>query len=492
MFTPSKYQQVIFEFIKNGKGNAVINAVAGSGKTTTIVKSLEMIPANTVTYFLAFNKAIVEELKTRVPSTVNVSTLHSVGAKALFKYQKSQLNDKKAYGIMDTLKFDWTDEFGRYPDSEYLGRIKKLVDLYRINLVKDLDELFELAKKHGIEILNGECDRALQVVRAMMANKREHDFVDMLYIPAVTDAPLPKADFIFIDECQDLNKAQQMILRKMMKSTSRFVAVGDPRQAIYGFAGADVESFNNLKALPDTIELQLSVNYRCGKAIVALAQKITPQLEAAPNTVEGVVDFKASLDQVLDGDMVLCRQNAPLVSACLSFIRDKRKAYVKGGDIGKQLINLIKKSKAKTIDEFEKYMSKQLESIFSRLSKKYPYLEPGDIMEEPAYAVMADKKMVLEAIIDSEQLEAPEELIKWIELIFADEAAGVCFSSIHKSKGLENERVFIMCPELLPHPMAKKAWQIEQEKNLEYVAYTRAKTHLGLITTEKKTTKEPK
>lgn len=494
MFTPSKYQKAIFEFVKNGKGNAVINAVAGSGKTTTIVQSLEMVPANAITYFLAFNKAIVEELKKRVPNTVNVSTLHSVGAKAVWAYQKSQLNDKKAWGIMDTLKFDWTDSQGKYPDNDYLGRVKKLVDLYRINLVQDVEELFELAKKHGVEVLNGECDRAVQTVRAMMANKREHDFTDMLYIAAVTEAPLPKADFIFVDECQDLNKAQQMILKKMMKPTSRFIAVGDPRQAIYGFAGADVQSFENLKAMPNTIELALSVNYRCGTEIVKLAQKITPQLEAHEGAPTGTVDFKANLSMVEDGDMVLCRVNDPLVSACLSFIKDKRKAYVRGGDIGKTLINMVKKSKAKDIVQFEVYMTKQLESILTRLGKKYPYLDAGDLMEEPQYVSMADKKAVFEAIIDSEQLQSPDELIKWIELIFADDREGICFSSIHKSKGLENERVFIMCPEKLPHPMAKKAWQKEQEMNLEYVAYTRAKTYLGIIPTESKPspTKEPK
>ena len=60
-----------------------------------------------------------------------------------------------------------------------------------------------------------------------------------------------------------------------------------------------------------------------------------------------------------------------------------------------------------------------------------------------------------------------------IKLIFSEKAEGVVFSSIHRAKGLEAQRVYILHPELLPHPMAKADWEKEQEKNIEYVAITR-------------------
>ena len=70
-FKASAYQQAIFQFITYGNGNAVIDAVAGSGKSTTIVNALKLIPQNKSVLFLAFNKAIVEELKLKVGNLAN-------------------------------------------------------------------------------------------------------------------------------------------------------------------------------------------------------------------------------------------------------------------------------------------------------------------------------------------------------------------------------------------------------------------------------------
>jgi ATP-dependent exoDNAse (exonuclease V) beta subunit len=74
-------------------------------------------------------------------------------------------------------------------------------------------------------------------------------------------------------------------------------------------------------------------------------------------------------------------------------------------------------------------------------------------------------------------------LIARIEKIFSDENPneGVCLSTIHKAKGLESDNVYIACASKLPSTSSKKDWEKEQEKNLAYVAYTRAKHKLGFI-----------
>ena len=64
-----------------------------------------------------------------------------------------------------------------------------------------------------------------------------------------------------------------------------------------------------------------------------------------------------------------------------------------------------------------------------------------------------------------------------IKTIFTDEIEGICLSTVHKIKGLEANRVFIVRPDLLPLPNVR-SWQAIQEKNLEYVAITRAKLEL--------------
>lgn len=483
-FTPSTYQQAIFDFIQTGTGNAVVNAVAGSGKTTTIVKGLGLIPEaeNKQIYFLAFGKAIADEIRSRVPAYVNVSTLHSLGAKALLRSRKSIFDEKKVWKTTDMLRNDWHNEDPTI-DGNYLNRVRKLVDLYRLNLATSELELQQIARKHGIEVLNGEVGKAMQTLRFL--SRDTHDFVDMLYYPASDPSiKMPYADWIFIDECQDLNKAQQALFSKLIGPNTRFIAVGDPHQAIYGFAGADEESFNSLKAFSNTIELPLSMNYRCGSDIIEFINELFPEIAivAYPGAPKGKVDQKASYRTITDGDMVLCRNTAPLVRMCLEMIKSHKKAYVKGGDIGKTLANMVTRSNARTITDFEFWLGRELGTISSRLSKKYPGMTAAELQSEPTYSIMADKIEVFEAIIDSTAIGTPSELVYWINNLFAEEKAGICFSSAHKSKGLENRKVFIIEPELMPSRHAKTVGQKIQEENLMYVAFTRGKEYLGFVT----------
>jgi DNA helicase-2/ATP-dependent DNA helicase PcrA len=66
-------------------------------------------------------------------------------------------------------------------------------------------------------------------------------------------------------------------------------------------------------------------------------------------------------------------------------------------------------------------------------------------------------------------------------LIFSDDQVGVVFSSVHRAKGLEAKRVYILSPELMPHKMATKPWELEQERNIEYVAITRTLSELVYV-----------
>ena len=127
--SPSSYQKDIFNFIKEGKGNCVINAVAGSGKTTTIVGSLKYIPSDKSVIFLAFNKSIVEDIKLKVPSNVNVKTFHSLGASAIYKVyrDKAQLDNNKIFEFINNLTPRWSMTDKKEIDGDYKMRIKKIL-----------------------------------------------------------------------------------------------------------------------------------------------------------------------------------------------------------------------------------------------------------------------------------------------------------------------------------------------------------------------------
>lgn len=490
-FTPSKYQQRIYDFIEQGTGNAVINAVAGSGKTTTLINLLERVPATSRVLFLAFNKSIVEELKIKTSrfSNVDVKTLHSLGWSALRRqFTIEDINNSKyRQYVSEQLKsgaYTPTRELSLEEKTEYRSNVLDLIDLARVNLCQSAEEVVGVARKHGLFFHDNEVQLALN---AIVWGRSEGglatvDFTDMVYLPCYfKELRFFKYDLVLIDECQDLNAAQRTLFLKTIKWSGRFVAVGDPRQAIYGFAGADVASFNLLKSLPNTMELPLSVCYRCDRKIIELARTEVPQIEWRDGAPDGTVNSEAKVADIKDGDMVLCRLSAPLVALCLKLIGGGVKAYIKGRDIGTNLMDMLQRTKRVRIADANKVLHRELTRIRGEVVRTCG-LTPEEALQHPSYVLYEDRIKAVEVL--SAGLTRVEDVCGRIGAIFSDESrSGICLSTVHKSKGLESDRVFIVCPDkfLLKRSM-RIPWMAEQEHNLVYVAYTRAKHYLGFIT----------
>ena len=488
--TYSKYQTALFDFVTDGTGNAVVSAVAGSGKTFTITKALDLIPANESVLFLAFNKHIVEELKGKLAklnkSNVEVMTLHSYGSKVLWMNTKSHLDADKAWRVCDALYPSWNvnEEIA----NGYVGRVKRLVELAKLSLANSVEDLYDIAEKHGIEIYNGEVENALQVKQITDSNTRSHDFNDMIYLPIRHNMRCKQYDWVFIDECQDLSVCQQELMKRSIKPNGRFIAVGDPHQCIYGFAGADVDSFRKLAAVPNTVTLPLSLTYRCSKAVVAKAQTLVPHIEALEDAVEGVVRYDGKIAEFKSGDMILSRVNRPLITLCIQLLAQHTKAYVKGKDIGINLINMLKKTKRSDYESAMKHLYKDRGLMINKLVRKG--ISQEDAENSPAINHYNEKMDALDAL--SSGLSKVSEVIARIEKIFSDESDGICLSTVHKAKGLEANKVFIVEPAMMPAPFAKKAWELVQEDNIAYVAYTRARQELVFVPESEFTTYEKK
>ena len=93
--------------------------------------------------------------------------------------------------------------------------------------------------------------------------------------------------------------------------------------------------------------------------------------------------------------------------------------------------------------------------------------------------ILEDKRDTIEALSDGCQTVAGLE--QRIAQVFSDDQAGVVFSTVHKFKGGEAEKVYILEPGLMPHPRASQAWEMVQERNLRYVAITRSKQELYFV-----------
>lgn len=472
----SPYQLAIFDFVKSGTGNAIVEAVAGSGKTTTIVEALSRVKGNSI--FLAFNKAIQVELSKR---GVNARTFHSLGYGVVLRHKGAQnVNGDKLRNIVDAwLPGDQARIYGAF--------ICKLVDLGRQQgigcLVQDTPEAWAgIVEHHDIEPDHDAADmgRALELASELLRRSNEStevDFTDLLYIAVKDGLVLPKFDFIFVDEAQDTNAIRRAMLRKIMKPASRLVAVGDAAQAIYGFQGADSESLNMIADEFNAIRLPLTVSYRCPQAVVRHARGFFDQIEHAPGAPEGAVESLGSgwkPTMFTATDLIVCRTTRPLVSLAYQLLKARVPANIMGKEIGKGLATMINKMNARGIEglitKLNAFADREVEKA---IAKK----------QESKAEAIRDKVDTVLFLIDSleENDRTVPALLRVIESLFSDARNAVTLATIHKAKGLEARRVFWLNASQCPAKWAKQDWQKQQEMNLCYVATTRAMETLVLI-----------
>lgn len=499
-FTPSPYQEKIFENIVHGTSNMVINAVAGSGKSTTIVNALKLIPEDMKVLFIAFNKDIVESLKQKVgeKNNVYITTYHSLGYSILIEKLKNKpvLDEYKYRTYIRTISDNFLvnePDFMSYSERIMYNRnVEKLVDYGRFNLCQSVKEIEKIAEKYNINIIRNECEVAVDVLKWGKENLDVIDYTDMVWIPYELDLKTMKHKYnwIFVDEAQDSSPVQQELFKKCFKRGARFCAVGDSSQCINAWAGADVEAFNKFLKMPNTKQYELPISYRCPVKVIEEAKKFVPNIQYKEGAVDGEIKYDVDPYSPKAGDMVLCRNTYPLIRLYMDFLRINKKAYIRGKDIGDGLIETINIYKGVDLMLNKSLMNYGLfRNLYEELFKRVERLAQQTNMSEEEVYLSApimdfyDTIASLEALSDN--LVYTDDLISKIRAIFNDGGDGVCLSTIHKAKGLEADNVFILAKSLMPSIYAHQEWEIVSEENLEYVAITRAKKTLQYIDEDK-------
>lgn len=249
--------------------------------------------------------------------------------------------------------------------------------------------------------------------------------------------------------------------------------------SIYGFRGADSESMEKIRRQFNCRTLPLSISYRCPRNIVAYAQRLVPHIEASDSAIDGELYCMPSVSPAdfVPDDLIVCRNNKPLVALAYSLIARMVPVTVMGREIGAGLTSLITKLRPRGI-EGEKGLIAKLDAWRSKETERA--LARGD--ETKAEAI-ADKADTILCFIENTRATTVPQLVAAIEEMFSDDknTQRLTLASVHRSKGLEADRVFILDADLMPSKYARQDWQQRQERNLEYVAITRAKKQLIFI-----------
>lgn len=498
------------EYESFNEKHLIIKALAGTGKTTSLIEGVCRLKGagklkgseqqnaiwdaickhsdkSVSVGMIAFNKSIAAELGKRLGSMGTASTAHSLGAKAVNRaFRSPPLERYRTDKLFESYhNCDIRDMNRQNPN--YFSAVRKLVSLCKQTLSPtDEESLKVMAVHYGIEMptagafLEGKVfETVAWLIDRCQRDIESFDFDDMIWLPVVKNLTIPRFDLLMVDEAQDLNRCQQEL---MLKAGKRLVFVGDVHQAIYGFAGADTQSMGRLAGMlgerGEVTELPLTISRRCGHAIVGEAKKIVPEFEGHESNPKGSVTFGVDQDAAdrdcKDGDMILCRVNAPLISLVFKFIKNGRKAQIQGRDIGTNLLEFIKYGlKADSVKELQ-------ENLETYETREVAALQRRKFPDEAAIIAVTDKCDCVRAL--AAQAGSIREIEERVEKIFKDESTGgILLSSVHRAKGLEADRVWIREPSKMPHPMAREEWQQEQERNLKYVAITRAKSELNFV-----------
>jgi superfamily I DNA/RNA helicase len=526
--TWSKQQEAIFNWFAKDQSvtypgfgialpeHLIVRARAGTGKSTTIREGVKRAPETSI-LIAAFSKNIQLDMERLIGQFAGqVKTLHAVGYACVRRFRdniKVAFTSDRADALAQQVcGITVPDAIVRLVSKlhtkgrEIAPHATKLGDLSSIQITFECEPeaQWEPCTRCGHERVASVHDavsdrprhdyagydatyveqKALEAMElaSQVKSGETIDGSDMIFLPVRNGWLTKQFDLVVVDEAQDMTTAQLEIAQGVLKTGGRICIVGDDRQAIFAFRGADADSLDRLKDELGAAELGLVTTYRCGKRIVDLARGYVPDFKAGENNPDGVISeitYAALIGAAGPGDFILSRVNAPLVSTAMKLLRAGKRTRVAGKDIGKGLVGLIRKLKARTVPELlqkiEAWAAR--ENIRNRKALEAAVKGRKQAIQAKIEAIL-DQADMLQSLTDG--AKNVDEVTARIEALFTDDGLGaagvITCSSVHRAKGLEANRVFILRDTLRTNT--------QEEENICYVAITRAKNELVWVSKE--------
>ena len=460
--SPTPEQETILHLARTSSVNLMINALAGTGKTTTL-EMIENVVTTKPILYLAFNRKIADDATKRMASTTTVRTFNSLGhriwAKSIAKQFKP--DGKK---IPDLLRVAINEEKVRGTKQALWDNFWQIVN--GVNTARSIGYIPHGHAMHAksladIATLSEACDEppddfTLRQINALLSRSIAAafdglcDFNDQIYMPTLFGGNFPEFPLVMVDEYQDLNAVNHHMVTKLVKH--RLIGVGDPYQSIYEFRGAVSGGMGAAVRQFAATECDLSVSFRCPEAVVRSVHWHVPAFKWTKPGGEVKTLRKLSAPDIPEEATFICRNNAPLFKLAMKLLGSGRSVSVSGSDIGPRLIGQMKKLGDQNLKQSDVLVAidSWLEERLAKGSKSAP--DTAECMR-----VFATAAPTLSSAI------------AYADHLFA-QRGNLTFTTGHKAKGLEYPVVYHLDPWLLS--------ATEQDKNLSYVISTRSADRL--------------
>jgi superfamily I DNA/RNA helicase len=456
---PTEEQDAILTKVKTCNTNLVINALAGTGKTTTL-EMVQSVSKQQPVLYLAFNTKVAKEAEEKFASTTTIRTLNSLGHRVWASGRSINLNAKKTPDLLREMIKEmpkaaasevW-DCFWEVVNGVGMAKALGYIPEGKYRNVKPLStkEQLHAALEEKPDELTSDLIDAVLALSIQTAFDGYIDFNDQLYMPTLFGGTFPRYPLVMGDEAQDFSPLNHSMLDKLARG--RLIAVGDPWQSIYAFRGAKTKSMQELTDRFKAETFTLSLCFRCPKPIVEAARWRAPALRWTKEEGKYEILKDLNISTIPDGAAIICRNNAPLFNLAMRLLQAGRSVTVSGSEIGPKIIAIMRRlgsedmPLAGVVSAIENWRNQKLD----RENKT-----ANDIAE--CMKVFAGFGKTLGLAIDH------------AEHLFAQRGT-ITLTTGHKAKGLEFDVVYHLDPWLCRDD--------DQDLNLKYVITTRARREL--------------
>lgn len=496
-WTPTSQQEAVFGHFFSSREDLIVDAAAGAGKSSTMFEAV-IGSRDPSTLICAFNKEIQLAMEGKLQEawsagrvsgrrTITVKTLHSLGLSLLREQWRGGI--EVVFNVGDQITKDVFKGSGRlrfhiskvvryckdvhpriheHPDGAILAASAARHQIRDMRILSNPESLMEIG------------EAVVSVMKASVERRREVDYADMVWLPLMHGL-VPKGKYlrVVVDEAQDLSEGQfELLERYLAPQGSSLVVVGDLNQGVYEFRGADGYMIWEKMKQRGAKKLPLTVSFRCAQRIIEEAQRIVPSIEYRDNAPPGLVDnitIAGMLDKIRPGDFVLSRTNADLVTLAVRAWLTNKQVNIKGGkELLDPIMSIMDRLTLTSLAAFGNSLgqwhaeqtkaAEQADSSWSDLIDDWHQL-----IHQVGHLVGPDRlEAVLRGIFDQ-----PVKPVWSIE-----DSESICFSTVHRVKGLEADRVFLLEYSFKQHRGIPPEKITREEWNIEYVAITRAREEL--------------
>lgn len=464
-----------------------INAVAGSGKTTTLLEYAKKRPELRILY-LAYNKSLEQDLQKKIKeyriNNMHISTIHALAYNKIQAYRYKLTYDLKIQ-IVEQKIIEFERKINQkksyFPTNEYVALIKDLVNFYCNSSLVNLDlKLLEIYKKNTvfsikiIKVLNENKHKALNhlkyILNAMKIGKIDaiHDFyLKMFYLNKRVSSNLPY-DLILVDEAQDISDVMIAIVESQ---NCKRVYVGDNFQQIYSFRYAK----NALNKI-DLPSFKLSQSFRFSNSYAKDLEKRLNKFYNIHNSLKifgekSKTEFRKNCIDKNKQFTIISRTTFGLIQQIIKYIHDDCKIYFEGGYTSYSFMNqtvysifYLKQGKNDKItqNDIKNFGTYYDLEQFAKDTKNQDYLNIIKFIDTYGDNIFEINKKIKQRLIENKN------------------KADIIFTTTHKAKGLEYEQVF-MCDDFITKKDIENTQKnlskekINEELNIYYVASTRVK-----------------